>query len=74
MENGVQNATLWGALLGVEKTVVENIEFDEDERLLVAQVRLRARARGRCVRCQRRSASLSPWSGTAPVRQVAQVS
>jgi len=27
----VQNATLWRALLGVEKTVVENIEFDEDE-------------------------------------------
>ena len=49
-ENGVQNATLWRALLGVEKTVVEDIEFDEDEELLVAHVRprARARARGRC--------------------------
>ncbi|MCW2782095.1 MAG: transposase family protein [Marmoricola sp.] len=29
----MQNATLWRALLGVEKTVVEDIEFDEDEQL-----------------------------------------
>jgi transposase len=42
----VQNATIWRALLGVEKTVVEDIEFDEDEELLVAHVRPRARARG----------------------------
>ena len=27
----MQNATLWRALLGVEKTVIEDIEFDEDE-------------------------------------------
>jgi len=37
----VQNATLWRALLGVEKTVVENIELDEDQQLLVAHVRSR---------------------------------
>jgi transposase len=41
VENGVQNATLWRALLGVEKTIVEDIEYDEDEQLLVAHVRLR---------------------------------
>jgi hypothetical protein len=35
----VQNATLWRALLGVEKTVIEGIEFDEDGQLLVAHVR-----------------------------------
>jgi len=51
----VQNSTLWRALLGVEKTVVEEIEFDEDEQLIVAHVRARARARGRCGRCRRRS-------------------
>ncbi len=50
----MQNATLWRALLGVEKTVVENIEFDEDEQLLVADVQSRKRGRGRCGRCQRR--------------------
>lgn len=51
----MQNATLWRALLGVEKTVVEDVEFDEDEQLLVAHVRPRKRARGRCGRCGRRS-------------------
>jgi transposase len=53
----VQNATLWRALLGVEKTVVEDIEFDEDEQVLVAHVcaRARARARPQCGRCERRA-------------------
>jgi transposase len=51
----VQNATLWRGLLGVEKTVVEWVEFDEDEQLLVARVRPRKRARGRCGRCGRSS-------------------
>ena len=51
----MQNATLWRALLGVEKTVIEEVEFDEDAGLLVAHVRPRKRARGRCGRCGRRS-------------------
>jgi len=34
----VQNATLWRAPLGVEKTVVEDIEFDEAAQLLVSRV------------------------------------
>ena len=51
----MQNATLWRGLLGVEKTVVEWVEFDEDEQLLVARVRPRRRARGRCGRCGRPS-------------------
>jgi transposase len=61
----VQNATLWRALLGVEKTVVEDIEFDEDEQLLVAHVRprARARARARCGRCQRRSPTYDRGEG-----------
>ena len=50
----MQNATLWRALLGVEKTVVEEIEFDEDEQRLVAHVRPGKRAGGRCGRCGRR--------------------
>lgn len=50
----MQNATLWRALLGVEKTVVEGVVFDEDEQLLVADVRPRTRARRRCGRCGRR--------------------
>jgi transposase len=61
----VQNATLWRALLGVEKTVVEDVEFDEDEQLLVAHVRprARARARARCGRCERRSPGYDAGEG-----------
>jgi transposase len=59
----VQNATLWRALLGVEKTVIEDVEFDEDEQLLVAHVRPRKRARGRCGRCGRRSPGYDAGEG-----------
>jgi len=59
----VQNATLWRALLGVEKTVIEAIEFDEDEQLLVAHVRPRKRTRGRCGRCGRRSPGYDAGEG-----------
>ena len=61
----MQNATLWRALLGVEKTIVEDIEYDEDEQLLVAHVRLRARARARsrCGRCDRRSPAYDRGEG-----------
>ncbi len=58
----MQNATLWRALLGVEKTVVEEVEYDEDEQL-VAHVRSRARARGRCGRCQRRAPAYDRGEG-----------
>jgi transposase len=53
----VQNATLWRALLGVEKTVVESVEYDEDEHVLVACIRPLRSARGRCGECGRRA----PW-------------
>ena len=59
----MQNATLWRALLGVEKTVIEAIEFDEDEQLLVAHVRPRKRTRGRCGRCGRRSPAYDRGEG-----------
>lgn len=61
----MQNATLWRALLGVEKTVVEDVEFDEEEQLLVAHVRprARARARARCGRCDRRSPAYDRGEG-----------
>jgi len=53
----VQDATLWRALLGVENTVVEDIELDDSEQVLVAHVRPTRRAAGRCGRCHRRG----PW-------------
>jgi hypothetical protein len=36
----VRNARVWRALLGVEKTIVEGVEFDEAMQVLVARVRL----------------------------------
>lgn len=32
----MRSATLWRALLGVEKTVIESIEFDEDQGVVIA--------------------------------------
>ncbi len=59
----MQNATLWRALLGVEKTIVESIEYDEDEQVLLASVRPTRRASSRCGRCQRRSPSYDRGEG-----------
>ena len=50
----MRNATLWRALLGVEKTVLEGVEYDEDAVILIARVRPTRRASSRCGRCQRR--------------------
>ena len=50
----MRNARLWRALLGVEKTVVEEIDFDEGEQVLIAHVRPTRSAVSRCGRCQRR--------------------
>ena len=51
----MRDVSLWNALLGVEnKTVLESVEFDQDEELVVARVRPTSRARGRCGLCGRR--------------------
>lgn len=47
-------AKLWQRLLGVERTVVEDVAFDEDDEVIVASVRPRKGARRRCGICQRR--------------------
>ena len=52
----MRSARLWRALLGVEKAVVEDLEYDEDEQLLVARMRPSRRARGRCGICVRPAA------------------
>ena len=51
----MRDVSLWRCLLGVEKTVIERVEFDEDADLLVAHVRPTKRQRGRCGICGRRS-------------------
>ena len=49
----MRELSLWRALLGVEKTVIEDIEFDPAAGQLVAHVRPTARSRDRCGRCRR---------------------
>jgi transposase len=50
----VQNATLWRALVGVDKTVVEDLEYDENDQVLVVHVRPKQQVSRRCGRCRRR--------------------
>ena len=47
----MQNVTLWRALLGVEDTVIEDVEFDEGDEVVVAHVRPRRTRDGRCGVC-----------------------
>ncbi len=35
----MRDVSVWREMLGVEKAVIERVEFDEDEELLVARVR-----------------------------------
>jgi transposase len=50
----VRDASLWGALLGAEKTVVEGVAFDASGTEVTVSVRPRSRAGGRCGVCRRR--------------------
>ena len=50
----MRDVSLWRGLLGVEKTVVERVEYDEDTQVVVAHVRPVSRQQGRCGRCRRR--------------------
>ena len=59
----MRDVSLWRALLGVEKTVIERVEFDEDAELLVAHVRPTAHARSRCGVCGRRRPGYDPGEG-----------
>jgi transposase len=59
----VGDVSLWRGLLGVEKTVIERVEFDEDSLVLVAHVRPVSRQQSRCGRCQRRCPRYDAGSG-----------
>lgn len=59
----MRNATLWRTLLGVEKTVVEDVEFDEDAGAVVAHVRPTRSVSSRCGRCGRRCPRYDPGEG-----------
>ncbi len=51
----MRNASLWRALLGVENTVIEDIEYDEVDEIVVAHVRPRRARHGRCGVCGSRA-------------------
>ena len=51
----MQNVSLWRTVLGVENTVVEDIEFNDDTQAIVAHVRPARATRGRCGACGSRA-------------------
>jgi transposase len=51
----VRNASVWQRLLGLARTVVEGVVFDEDAEAVMVSVRPRKRSRQRCGRCGRRA-------------------
>lgn len=53
-ENGVRSGRLWARLLGVEKTTIERVEYDEVTGVVTAHVKPHARERRRCPSCGRR--------------------
>ena len=53
----MRNARLWQRVLGLVRTVVEGVEFDEDADAVVVSVRPLKGGRRRCGRCGRRA----PW-------------
>lgn len=59
----MRTVRLWRRLLGVEQMVIEDVEFDEDEEVVVAHVRPRRGGRGRCGRCGRRCAGYDRGEG-----------
>ena len=51
----MHDSSLWRALIGVENTVIEGVEYDAEARTLVVSVRPAAQRRRRCGRCRARS-------------------
>ncbi len=52
--NGVRNGRVWAGLLGVERTTVERVEFDEDGGVVAVHVKPHESERRRCPHCRRR--------------------
>jgi transposase len=59
----VRSKRVWARLLGVEDTVVEQVEFDEDADAIVASVRPAGRRRRYCGICGRRSPGFDQGEG-----------
>ena len=50
----MRNSRVWEKLLGVERTVVDQVVFDEEDEVIVASVRPRKGAKRRCGICSKR--------------------
>jgi len=59
----MRGSRVWARLLGVEKTVVEDVEFDEVEGAIVVSVRPKKSERARCGECHRRSPKYDQGEG-----------
>ncbi|MDP1795169.1 MAG: ISL3 family transposase [Acidimicrobiales bacterium] len=59
----MRNSSVWEHACGLTRTVVENVEFDDDAEAIVVAVRPVARARGRCGHCGRRSPAYDHGEG-----------
>ena len=51
----MRNKRVWERACGLQRTVVEDVDFDDAAEAVVVSVRPNAKARGRCGRCCRRS-------------------
>jgi transposase len=59
----MQETRVWRALLGLQNTVVEGVDFDDDASVVVVHVRPVASRRGRCGSCRRRSPGFDHGDG-----------
>ncbi len=59
----MRGVRLWRELLGVERTVIEDVEFDQGTGCVIARVRPRRGARGRCGRCGCKAAGYDRGEG-----------
>ena len=60
----MRNSRLWAGLLGVQKTVIERVEFDPDQGVVIASVRPVRGQRQRCGVCQRRCGGYDQGAGS----------
>lgn len=61
--NGVRGTRVWASLLGVERAIVEGVEFEAATGSLVVAVRPRRGDRSRCGICRRRCPGYDPGDG-----------
>ena len=59
----MREARIWRQVLGVEKMVIEGVDFDDVTDAVIVSVRPQARARSRCGVCGRRSPGYDGGAG-----------